>query len=160
MTAGYVNCRSRGAHESDDHMTDVSPIDNYVHPSPALKVLKPRGCGQPRPGAYRRPGALVGHTPMLRIAAPFSHDDRGFWAKLEGFNPGGSMKDRPAMHMVEMARACSELRPGARIVESTSGSLGLGLALAGQVYGHPVTVVTDTGMEPTKGFESSRTEEN
>ncbi|MBS7549764.1 pyridoxal-phosphate dependent enzyme, partial [Dietzia massiliensis] len=49
---------------------------------------------------------------------------------------------------VEAARARGELTPGARIVDSTSGSLGLGLALAGQAYGHPVTVVTDTGMEP------------
>jgi cysteine synthase len=100
-----------------------------------------------RMGRNDRPGTMVGHTPVLRISAPFSGDDRGFWAKLEGFNPGG-MKDRPAMHMVERARARAELRPGARIVESTSGTLGLGLALAGTVYGHPVTLVTDPGMEP------------
>nr|WP_236723415.1 PLP-dependent cysteine synthase family protein [Mycobacterium avium] len=91
---------------------------------------------------------MVGNTPLLRISAPLSTADRGFWAKLEGFNPGGSMKDRPALKMVERARARGDLRPGARIVESTSGSLGLGLALAGMVYQHPVTVVTDPGMEP------------
>jgi len=90
---------------------------------------------------------MVGHTPVLRISAPFCSDDRGFWAKLEGSNPGG-MKDRPAMHMVERGRARGELRPGARIVESTSGTIGLGLALAGTVYRHPVTLVTDPGMEP------------
>lgn len=90
---------------------------------------------------------MVGNTPVLRIAAPFTTDDRGFWAKLEEFNPGG-MKDRPAMHMVERGRARGDLLPGARIVESTSGTLGLGLALAGNVYRHPVTLVTDPGMEP------------
>lgn len=90
---------------------------------------------------------MVGHTPVLRIAGPLATEGRGFWAKLEGFNPGG-MKDRPAMHMVERARATGELLPGARIVESTSGTLGLGLALAGTVYGHPVTLVTDPGLEP------------
>ena len=58
------------------------------------------------------------------------------------------MKDRPAMHMVERARLRGELLPGARIIESTSGTLGLGLALAGMVYQHPVTVVTDAGAEP------------
>ncbi|MBG0729807.1 PLP-dependent cysteine synthase family protein [Mycobacterium intracellulare] len=115
---------------------------------PALKVVQPRECALPGTDTYRRPGAMVGHTPVLRIEAPFAPPGRGFWAKLEGFNPGGSMKDRPALHMVEAARARGELAPGARIVESTSGSLGLGLALAGQAYGHPVTVVTDTGMEP------------
>ncbi|GFG62552.1 putative pyridoxal phosphate-dependent protein CysK2 [Mycobacterium kubicae] len=129
-------------------MTDVLSFDNYVHPIPALKVVQPRECARAGTDTYRRPGAMVGHTPVLRIEAPFAPPGRGFWAKLEGFNPGGSMKDRPAMHMVEAARARGELAPGARIVESTSGSLGLGLALAGQAYGHPVTVVTDTGMEP------------
>jgi S-sulfo-L-cysteine synthase (3-phospho-L-serine-dependent) len=98
-------------------------------------------------GRYERPGTMVGHTPVLRIAAPFTSAERGFWAKLEGFNPGG-MKDRPAMHMVERARASGALRPSGRIVESTSGTLGLGLALAGTVYRHPVTLVTDPGMEP------------
>ncbi|TXI61498.1 PLP-dependent cysteine synthase family protein [Mycolicibacterium mageritense] len=94
-----------------------------------------------------RPGTMVGNTPVLRISEPFTTDARGFWAKLESFNPGG-MKDRPAMHMVERGRARGDLRPGARIVESTSGTLGLGLALAGTVYGHPVTLVADPGMEP------------
>jgi cysteine synthase len=99
------------------------------------------------PRRYDRPASMVGHTLVLRISAPFSSGGRGFWAKLEGFNPGG-MKDRPAMHMVERGRARGELSPGARIVESTSGTLGLGLALAGMVYRHPVTLVTDPGMEP------------
>ncbi|WP_408909571.1 PLP-dependent cysteine synthase family protein [Streptomyces solicavernae] len=92
--------------------------------------------------------ALVGHTPVLRIAEPLAPPGRGFWAKLEGFNPGG-MKDRPALHMVERARARGELAPGARIVESTSGTLGLGLALAARAYGHPLTLVTDPGLEPS-----------
>lgn len=103
---------------------------------------------QPALTPFRRPNGLVGNTPVLRISAPLTSAGRGFWAKLEGFNPGGSMKDRPALHMVERARARGLLRPGARIVESTSGSLGLGLALAGMTYGHPVTVVTDPGLEP------------
>ncbi|MFI6006006.1 PLP-dependent cysteine synthase family protein [Streptomyces sp. NPDC051366] len=91
--------------------------------------------------------AAVGNTPVVRVSDPLTPSGRGFWAKLEGFNPGG-IKDRPALHMVERARARGELRPGAEIIESTSGTLGLGLALAGKVYGHPVTVVTDPGLEP------------
>jgi cysteine synthase A len=58
------------------------------------------------------------------------------------------MKDRAALHMVERAQARGDLVPGAMIVESTSGTLGLGLALAGIVHHHPVTVVTDPGLEP------------
>lgn len=72
---------------------------------------------------------LVGDTPLLRVAEPLAPAGHGFWAKLEGFNPGG-IKDRPALHMVERARARGDLRPGGMIIESTSGTLGLGLALA------------------------------
>lgn len=89
----------------------------------------------------------VGGTPVVRIDRPFAQDGHGFWAKLEGVNPGG-IKDRPALHMVRRARERGELVDGARIVESTSGTLGLGLALAGIAYGHPVTLVGDPGMEP------------
>src|SRR5690625_7361152 len=106
-------------------------------PRPAL-ANAPRaaaGC-RPAPSPYRRPNALVGNTPVLRISTPLTPAGRGFWAKLEGSNPGGSMKDRPALHMVSRARARGQLRAGARIVESTSGSLRLGLALAGMAYGH------------------------
>jgi cysteine synthase A len=90
---------------------------------------------------------LVGNTPVLWIGEPFTPPGRGFWAKLEGANPGG-LKDRPALHIVGQARRRGELEPGAMIVESTSGTFGLGLALAGIVYGHPVTLVSDPGMEP------------
>lgn len=101
----------------------------------------------PAPGAARQARALVGNTPVLWVGAPLAPAGRGFWAKLEGFNPGG-MKDRPALHMVRRAEARGELEAGARIIESSSGTLGLGLALAGMVYHHPVTVVTDPGLEP------------
>ncbi|GAQ53351.1 PLP-dependent cysteine synthase family protein [Streptomyces acidiscabies] len=93
------------------------------------------------------PAGLVGDTPVLWIGEPFTAAGRGFWAKLEGHNPGG-IKDRTALYMVRAALERGQLRPGARIVESTSGTLGLGLVLAGATYGHPVTVVTDPGMEP------------
>jgi S-sulfo-L-cysteine synthase (3-phospho-L-serine-dependent) len=98
------------------------------------------------PPARSALSGLVGNTPVLQVSEPLASPGRGFWAKLEGFNPGG-IKDRPGLHMVERARARGDLRPGARIIESTSGTLGLGLALAGMVYGHPVTLVTDPGME-------------
>ncbi|WP_225729299.1 MULTISPECIES: PLP-dependent cysteine synthase family protein [unclassified Nocardia] len=95
----------------------------------------------------RRPHALVGNTPVMWVGAPLAPCGRGFWAKLEGFNPGG-MKDRPALHMVRCAEQRGELAPGAQIIESSSGTLGLGLALAGISTRHPVVVVTDPGLEP------------
>ena len=91
-------------------------------------------------------GQTVGNTPVLWT-------DDGYWAKLEGVNAGG-IKDRPALHMVEEARRRGDLRPGAPIVESTSGTLGLGLALAGVLHGHPVHVVTEP--HPRGGWQQAR----
>ncbi|WP_307849125.1 PLP-dependent cysteine synthase family protein [Micromonospora sp. U56] len=104
----------------------------------------------PVPGAAATaptPEHLVGNTPVLWIPDLTGCSEAGFWAKLEGHNPGG-IKDRPGLHLLYRARRRGELEPGARVVESTSGTLGLGLALAGMLYGHPVTLVTDVGMEP------------
>lgn len=97
--------------------------------------------------AQHTPAGVVGNTPLLWIGEPFCGPSQGFWAKLEGHNPGG-IKDRPALHMVQQARRRGHLAPKSMIVESTSGTLGLGLALAGISFGHPVAVVTDPGMEP------------
>ncbi|GAA4959812.1 PLP-dependent cysteine synthase family protein [Actinoplanes utahensis] len=91
---------------------------------------------------------LVGNTPVLWTSDLTGTPDRGFWAKLEGHNPGG-IKDRPGLHLIQQARDRGDLADGAPIVESTSGTLGLGLALAGMIYHHPVTLVTDPGMEPS-----------
>ncbi|MEU7305668.1 PLP-dependent cysteine synthase family protein [Streptomyces sp. NPDC007206] len=102
----------------------------------------PGRAGLPR----RSPAGMVGNTPVLWIGEPFNPPGRGFWAKLEGTNPGG-IKDRAALHMIA-ARKRGELAPGSPVIESTSGTLGLGLALAGITYGHPVTLVSDPGMEP------------
>ncbi|WP_443053455.1 PLP-dependent cysteine synthase family protein [Streptomyces sp. NBC_00285] len=122
----------------------------------ALRSISPRDISSflsahelPEPvGAARRsPAGMVGNTPVLWVGEPFNPPGHGFWAKLEGFNPGG-IKDRPGLHMVAAARKRGDLAPGAPVIESTSGTLGLGLALAGITYGHPVTLVTDPGMEP------------
>jgi cysteine synthase A len=99
------------------------------------------------PLVARTPAELVGNTPVLWIDEPFAGPGQGFFAKLEGANPGG-IKDRPGLHMVREARRRGELAPGAPVIESSSGTLGLGLTLAGLTYGHPVTVVGDPGMEP------------
>ncbi|MET9817274.1 MULTISPECIES: PLP-dependent cysteine synthase family protein [unclassified Streptomyces] len=119
-------------------MKHLSPLAVPASPAQLLADAK-------RP--MHTPAGLAGDTPVLWIGEPFTAAGRGFWAKLEGHNPGG-IKDRSALHMVRAARERGQLLPGARIVESTSGTLGLGLALAGATYGHPVTVVTDPGMEP------------
>lgn len=90
--------------------------------------------------------ALLGNTPLARIPAGASAGV-GYWAKLESAGIGG-MKARAAVAMLAGAASRGELAPGARIVESTSGTLGLGLAFAGRALGHPVTLVVDDELEP------------
>lgn len=87
---------------------------------------------------------VVGGTPIGRIPAG---DGVGYWAKLEASGVGG-MKARAAVAMLTAAIARGELAPGAPVIESTSGTLGVGLALAGRALGHPVVLVVDEGLEP------------
>ncbi|MBE9498759.1 MULTISPECIES: PLP-dependent cysteine synthase family protein [Streptomyces] len=119
----------------------MKTLDAPVSPSPSARLLTPPAL------AALTPAGLVGGTPVLWVGEPFCAVGRGFWAKLEGHNPGG-IKDRTALFMVGRARERGELAPGAPVIESSSGTLGLGLALAGLTHGHPVAVVTDPGMEP------------
>ncbi|MFD6529514.1 PLP-dependent cysteine synthase family protein [Streptomyces sp. NPDC060184] len=91
---------------------------------------------------------LVGRTPLARITTDLAGPHPGFWAKLEGLGAGG-MKARPAVSMLLGAQKRGELPPGAPVVESTSGTLGIGLAFAGQALGHPVILVVDAELEPS-----------
>ncbi|MYS81538.1 PLP-dependent cysteine synthase family protein [Embleya scabrispora] len=90
--------------------------------------------------------ALLGRTPLVRIGTALPCPQPGFWAKLEYLSAGG-MKARAAVSMLRGARRRGELRPGAPVVESTSGTLGIGLAFAGQALGHPVLLVCDQELE-------------
>ena len=86
---------------------------------------------------------LVGNTPLVeirRLRQGVSSRVRIF-AKLEGLNPGGSVKDRPAVWMVRDGLRTGKLRPGKTIIDSTSGNTGIALALAGAALGYPVELV-------------------
>ncbi|MEV0291922.1 pyridoxal-phosphate dependent enzyme, partial [Kribbella sp. NPDC050820] len=89
---------------------------------------------------------VLGRTPLAWIPADGSNG-AGYWAKLESAGIGG-MKARAAVAMLAGAAARGELDAGATIIESTSGTLGLGLAFAGRALGHPVTLVVDDELEP------------
>src|SRR5208282_4162753 len=78
----------------------------------------------------------IGHTPLIRIMRLVSDDCAEIWAKLEGFNPGGSVKDRIALSMIEAAEREGTLKPGGTIIEPTSGNTGIGLALVSAVKGY------------------------
>lgn len=84
---------------------------------------------------------LVGSTPLVRLSSVTQGLSATVLAKVEYLNPGGSVKDRIALKMVEAAEAAGELRPGGTIVEPTSGNTGVGLALVAQRKGYDCVFV-------------------
>jgi len=88
----------------------------------------------------------IGSTPMVRINRLCPNPDVNIYAKLEGFNPTGSIKDRIAVAMVEQAEKEGKLYPGKTIIEPTSGNTGIGLAIAGIVKGYPVEIVMSSAV--------------
>lgn len=87
----------------------------------------------------------IGNTPHVRINRLFSADVE-VWSKLEKFNPGGSIKDRIALSMVEDAEAKGLLKPGSTIIEPTSGNTGIGLAMVAAVKGYRIILVMPESM--------------
>jgi cysteine synthase len=88
---------------------------------------------------------LIGNTPMVKLRKVAEAGSADVWAKLEMFNPGGSVKDRIALNMVEAAEKKGLLKPGSMIVEPTSGNTGIGLAIVGRVKGYAVTLAMPEG---------------
>lgn len=90
--------------------------------------------------------SLIGHTPMIRLQK-ISKDIPGeIWAKLEYFNPSGSVKDRIALRMIEEAERRGDIKEGATIVEPTSGNTGIGLALVCAIKGYKMIAVLPEAM--------------
>ena len=92
--------------------------------------------------------ATIGHTPHVRINSLFAgiSDSATVWIKSERGNPGGSIKDRIALAMVEAAEASGALKPGGTIIEPTSGNTGIGLAMVAAVKGYKLVLVMPDSM--------------
>ncbi len=86
----------------------------------------------------------IGNTPHIRVARLFP--DAAVWIKSERGNPGGSIKDRIALAMVEAAEASGALKPGGTIIEPTSGNTGIGLAMVAAVKGYKLILVMPDSM--------------
>jgi len=114
-----------------------SSIDWLLAPSHRLRrVAEPTG---------RRPAesmlSLVGNTPLVELPRISPKPGVRLYAKLEGQNPSGSIKDRVAKAMIEAAEASGELEPGRCLLEPTSGNTGIALALVAKLKGYPLTCV-------------------
>ena len=78
----------------------------------------------------------VGHTPLIRLQRVAAHTQAQVWAKLEGDNPAGSVKDRPAFNMIMQAEKRGRIRPGDTLIEATSGNTGIALAMVAAMRGY------------------------
>lgn len=85
--------------------------------------------------------SAIGNTPIVRLNKSVPANGHEFYAKVEYFNPGGSVKDRIAMAIIEDAERSGKLKPGGTIVEATSGNTGVGLALVGLLKGYKCVFV-------------------
>ncbi|PWW38232.1 cysteine synthase CysM [Chromohalobacter israelensis] len=83
----------------------------------------------------------VGHTPLVRLTRLQAGRNNTLLAKLEGNNPAGSVKDRPALSMLGEAEARGEIRPGDTLIEATSGNTGIALAMAAAVKGYHMVLI-------------------
>jgi cystathionine beta-synthase len=94
---------------------------------------------------------LIGHTPMLRVQR-LDTGPCALFLKLESANPGGSIKDRIGLSMIEGAERAGKIKPGATLVEGTAGNTGLGLALVAQAKGYKLILVVPDKMSREKIF--------
>ena len=95
---------------------------------------------------------LIGNTPLVKLNKIIASGSADIFAKLESFNPGGSVKDRICLNMIEDAEKKGALKPGATIVEPTSGNTGIGLAIVGAVKGYKVILVMPETMSVERRY--------
>jgi cystathionine beta-synthase len=94
--------------------------------------------------------SAIGHTPLVKLGRIGRGLPCPLYAKVEAFNPGGSVKDRIALNMVEEAERSGRLKPGGTVVESTSGNTGIGLAIVCALKGYKATFVMPDKMSQEK----------
>lgn len=90
--------------------------------------------------------SFVGNTPLVRLQRLPGDTSNTILAKLEGNNPAGSVKDRPAVSMIQRAEERGEIKPGDRLIEATSGNTGIALAMAAAIKGYRMTLIMPENM--------------
>ncbi len=111
-----------------------------------VQDLRPRPCG----GRYGDIVEAIGHTPLVELKRLSPKPGVRIWAKLESFNPTGSVKDRVARSLIEDAEEKGAIRPGMTVLEPTSGNTGIALAMICRRKGYPLKVVMPDNVTPER----------
>jgi cysteine synthase B len=93
---------------------------------------------------------FIGHTPLVRLQRIPGESSNLILGKLEGNNPAGSVKDRPALSMIRRAEERGDIKPGDTIVEATSGNTGIALAMAAAIKGYRMVLIMPAHMSPER----------
>ena len=95
---------------------------------------------------YKTLADYVGNTPLVRLQKVGANSSNTLLVKLEGNNPAGSVKDRPALNMITQAQLRGEIKPGDTLIEATSGNTGIALAMAAAVMGYRMVLIMPDNM--------------
>jgi cysteine synthase/molybdopterin converting factor small subunit len=141
--AAFVN-----VYVDNEDVRTLDGLDTPLRPG-ATVILLPAMAGGER---TLTPSLLetIGSTPLVELSHLSPHEGVTLYAKLEGHNPTGSLKDRIAKAMIEAAEAAGELEPGRALLEPTSGNTGISLAMVAKLKGYPLTCVLPENSTPER----------
>jgi cysteine synthase B len=118
-------------------------------------ILKHLKCGTTDMPQYPTIEACIGNTPLVRLQRLPGPTSNQVLAKLEGNNPAGSVKDRPALSMIAQAEARGEISPGDTLIEATSGNTGIALAMAAAIRGYRLILIMPSHMSDERKLAMS-----
>ena len=95
--------------------------------------------------------SAIGNTPLIRMTNMVPDDSNIYLLKLEGNNPAGSVKDRPALNMILQAQQRGDIQPGDTLIEATSGNTGIALAMVSAVLGYKMVLIMPANMSKERG---------
>ena len=113
---------------------------------PLREPVYSAGMTRPNPDSFPTLEQFVGNTPLVRLQRLAAGLPSMVLVKLEGNNPAGSVKDRPALNMILQAEARGEIRPGDTLIEATSGNTGIALAMVAAIKGYRMVLIMPENM--------------
>jgi cysteine synthase B len=104
---------------------------------------------------YKTLESTIGNTPMIQVKNVVPDDSNTYLLKLEGNNPAGSVKDRPALNMIRQAQNRGDIEPGDTLIEATSGNTGIALAMVSAILGYKMILIMPSNMSKERQLTMS-----